>query len=110
MLSEEIIMMELQGDFEHSEAPQFDSLTLGCVKEASKGNFELQIGNHLLKGKSIDLQKPILMTEKQVNEETGDIQYVVRAVIKRKVLFGGRPTPLRLNQGIEGPPTKVRQV
>ena len=41
------------------------------MKEASKGNYELQIGNHLLKGKASDLPKPLLMTEKIVDSQTG---------------------------------------
>ena len=90
-------LFEFQGDFEHSETGEFDSLELGNLKEVSKGNYELQVGNHLIKGKVIDLVKPLIMTEKQVNEETGEMLQVVRAVIRKKVLFAGRPTPLRTN-------------
>ena len=92
-IGEEIVLMEFQGDFEHSEIARFDSLALGDLKEVSKGNYELQIGNHLLKGKMQELAKPIIMTEKVESE--GQIQLEVRAVIKRKLLFATRPTPLR---------------
>jgi hypothetical protein len=73
-----------------------DSLQLGLMKETSKGNYDMQVGNHILKGKSVDLPKPLIMTEKVYNEETNEVSYVVKAVIKRKILFSGRPTPLRL--------------
>jgi len=56
----------------------------------------MQVGNHLLKGKLIDLPKPLIMTEKFINEETAAVTYVIRAVIKKKMLFSGRPTPLRI--------------
>ena len=39
------------------------------MKEASKGNYELLIGNHLIRGKISDLPKPIIMTEKIVDFE-----------------------------------------
>jgi hypothetical protein len=71
------------------------------MKETSKGCYDLQIGNHLLKGKAIDLPKQFVMTEKCFNGETGAVEYRVRAIIKRKILFAGRPTPLRLNQQAE---------
>lgn len=90
-------MMEFQGDFEHSEIAQYDSLELGMIIEVSKGNYELRIGNHLLKGKMSELVKPMIMTEKVINEGNADggVQFVIRAVIKKKITFAGRPTPLR---------------
>lgn len=66
--------MEFQGDFEHTETPDYDSLELGNLKELSKGNYELRIGNHLLKGKSQDLLKPLILTEKGVNQN-GEAEY-----------------------------------
>lgn len=114
MITEEVVILEFQGDFEHSDMGQFDSLTLGQLKETSKGNYDLVIGNHLLRGKMSDLPKPIIMTEKLVDKESGSFFHQVRAVIKRKVTFSGRPTPLRLNQQqalLEGAPaSKLRIV
>ena len=111
LITDELALMELQGEFEHSETPQFDSLQLGLLKESSKGNYDVQIGNHLLKGKSVDLPKPLIMTEKFYNEETNVVSYVVRAIIKKKILFSGRPTPLRTGQSLEaGNATKIRKI
>ena len=71
----------------------------------------MQVGNHLIKGKSVDLPKPFILTEKFYNEETNEVNYMVRAVIKKKIMFSGRPTPLRAGQGLDaGNPSKVRKV
>ena len=66
------------------------------MKETSKGNYDMQVGNHLLKGKAVDLLKPLIMTEKFYDEQTNEVKYIVRAIIKKKILFSGRPTPLRI--------------
>jgi chromosome transmission fidelity protein 8 len=88
--------MELQGEFGHSDTAEYDSLQLGLLKESAvKGTYDMQVGNHLLKGKIVDLPKPLIMTEKLFNEESNEMSYVVRAVIKKKLLFASRPTPLR---------------
>lgn len=94
-------MLEFQGDFEHSDTPEFDGLTLGQMKEATKGNYELLIGNHLLRGKISDLPKPLIMTEKIIDRENAQIIHKVKAIIKRKILFQGRPTPLRTGQSAD---------
>ena len=88
--------MEFQGEFGHSDTAEYDSLQLGLLKESTvKSTYDMQVGNHLLKGKIIDLPKPLIMTEKLFNEESNEMSYVVRAVIKKKLLFASRPTPLR---------------
>lgn len=88
--------MEFQGEFGHSDTAEYDSLQLGLLKESTvKGTYDMQVGNHLLKGKIVDLPKPLIMTEKLFNEESNEMSYVVRAVIKKKLLFASRPTPLR---------------
>ena len=58
--------------------------------------YELKIGHHLLKGKIMDLAKPLLFTEKIINDQ-GNHEYQIKAIIKRKLLFATRPTPLRNN-------------
>ena len=94
--------MEFQGEFEYSDGSEaFDDLELGVLNEVSKGTFDLKIGNHLLKGKIVDLVKPLLITEKSINPATQELELLVRAIIKRKILFGSRPTPLKLAQRSE---------
>ncbi len=53
----------------------------------------MQIGNHLLKGKGVDLPKPLIMTQKVI--EGDQINYIIKAVIKKKITFATRPTPIR---------------
>ena len=58
----------------------------------------------MIRGKGSDLPKPFIMTERIVSEETGEVTLKVVAVIRKKVTFSGRPTPLRS----VGPTTKLR--
>jgi hypothetical protein len=79
------------------------------MKESAKGVYDLQIGNHLLKGKALDLPKPLIMTEKVLIGT--EISYRVKAVIKRKIQFGTRPTPIRTGQSLEaGNASKIMKV
>ena len=57
----------------------------------------------------IDLPKPIIMTEK-IRNENGDIELIVKGVIKQKVMFSGRPTPLRKDAPIQQDNTKRRLI
>jgi hypothetical protein len=88
--------MEFQGDFEYSEDGDVNDLDLGMLKDLGKGNYELQVGNHSIKGKITDLAKPLLMTEK-VSLTDGNVNFMIKAIIRKKVIFSTRPTPLRKN-------------
>ena len=68
---------------------------MGNLTEVTKGNYEFRLGNHLLKGKSSDLANPILFTEKVLDDHSLEISFKIRGVIKKKILFSTRPTPLR---------------
>ena len=50
----EYILLEFQGDFEHSNSFNFDGLSLGdlVTDDKVKDAFTLTVSNHLLKGKS----------------------------------------------------------
>ena len=110
-LDDELAILEFQGDFENSETAEFDTLPLGILKDCDKGNFELKVGNHLLKGKAIDLPKPLLMTEKVINTY-GEPEFIIKGVVKKKIMFTGRPTPLRTaaTNGPDLTETKQRKV
>jgi hypothetical protein len=77
------------------------------LKDLGKGNYELMVGNHSIKGKMADLPKPLIMTEKEVTDDR--ISYKIKAVIKRKVMFSSRPTPLRSGATSSEPLTKQRR-
>jgi hypothetical protein len=49
------------------------------------------------------------MTEKAINE-FGDSEFVIKAIIKKKILFAGRPTPLRTTNEISQPISKMRKL
>ena len=51
-------------------AGKYDKLTLGHLKKAKFGGdtaYEMSVGNHLIKGKLTNLDKPLLFTKKNVN-------------------------------------------
>ena len=61
----ELMLLEFQGEFEHTEindASMFGGLDLGQLVEKSQGNYELTVGNHLLKGKAQNLPRPMILT------------------------------------------------
>ena len=87
------IILELQG-FIEVEPNSFESeVSLGNLQiNKDNGNAHLTIGNHLLEGKLVKLQKPFAIMEK-VNTEKG-VQYEVVSVAKEKYLFKTRPKPI----------------
>ena len=91
----EMMMFEFQGDFEHTAVEEFGDLHLAKMTERPGGNFELICGNHLIKGKVVDLPKQVVLGERVKNED-GQVEMVFKAVMRKKVLFSTRPTPLRL--------------
>ena len=104
------MLIEFQGEFEHSEIidGQFKGIELGRLTEKNNGAYELKVGNHLLRGKSDfdsansllhagkvqNLPRPMVMTERKVQED-GTPKMVIQAEIRKKINFPTRPTPLR---------------
>ena len=87
------MLIEYQGEFENADTIRYDSLQLGVLKETAKGMYDMQIGNNLIKGKMVDLPKALIMTEKIT--EGDQINYTIKAVVKKKIVFATRPTPVR---------------
>lgn len=57
------------------------------------------IGHHILHGKTQELDKPLVVITKDINnEENGatnkNVKYGVTAVIKKKLIFKTRPKPI----------------
>ncbi|CDW72440.1 UNKNOWN [Stylonychia lemnae] len=109
-LEDELVILEFQGDFEHSNSSQYDDLNLGSMRELQGGNYELQVGNHMIKGKLTDLPKALLFTEKVFDEFNQQMEYRIKAIIKKKVVFSSRPTPLRTVGRGEEDSTKRRKL
>jgi hypothetical protein len=57
----------------------------------------LNIGNHQIMGKRIKLKNNIIICEKY--KDKGEIKIKIMKVIKDKILFNSRPTPI-LTDGI----------
>ncbi|XP_047505484.1 chromosome transmission fidelity protein 8 homolog [Pieris napi] len=55
----------------------------------------LILGHHVLNGKEMKLEQPMAVIEK--NEINGKVEYAVKAVVKKKLLFKSRPKPIISN-------------
>ena len=75
-----MLILEFQGEFEHSTADTFDDLELGNLTEKAAGNYELLVGNHLLRGRTqfyylthlgklTPLTKPQVLSERVLNKD-----------------------------------------
>ena len=69
------------------------------AKIGGAGVYEVIIGNQCLKGKVVELEKPLLFTERLENHDSNgnltEVKYEVRGVVKTKIVFSTRPTPVR---------------
>jgi hypothetical protein len=52
------------------------------------------IGQHILDGKMVELEKPLLVIRKQPADGATNTSYQVECVIKRKLLFHKRSKPI----------------
>merc|ERR1719326_2517715 len=62
-----------------------------CVKEGKAPT--LRIGDHVLKGKMVDLKKPLAAIQDSGEREAycGTALHKVKGVIRKKIIFEGRP-------------------
>lgn len=120
-------IIEMQGDLESRVGDvQLEGKFVGDLHFTKAGHVPvLIIGHHILYGKVVKLEKPLVIMEKgqevskppsdsepsqatssgdslensvmEVDRETGETVYNVRAIIRKKLLFKSRPKPIIAN-------------
>ncbi|VDO68948.1 unnamed protein product [Schistosoma curassoni] len=86
-------MIELQGDVLSKTNSPLAGKNLGDLHFSQEnGDPVLLIGHHVLFGKVVALEKPMLVTKR--NTTSGSLQYDIVSVIRRKLLFKTRPKPI----------------
>ncbi|KEJ82926.1 hypothetical protein OXYTRIMIC_059 [Oxytricha trifallax] len=106
---QEFLLLEFQGEFDHTTLTVFDNEILGTLQKdnkkfqpnTSRGSqvtqetylFECEMMQ--LRGQIVDLKQPILVTEKIVAQdkigEEKQVEFKIIGVIKRKIQFNQRP-------------------
>eukprot|EP01095_Lingulamoeba_sp_RSL-Kostka_P002165 TRINITY_DN13055_c0_g1_i1.p1 TRINITY_DN13055_c0_g1~~TRINITY_DN13055_c0_g1_i1.p1 ORF type:complete len:122 (+),score=30.05 TRINITY_DN13055_c0_g1_i1:53-418(+) len=101
--TQEWVLLELQGILESNNNDEYlDKHMLGDFSINNKGDPTLTIGNHLLTGKIIQLEKPFALLEKtkeSLDDKEDDVtkvktSYEVVTIIYKKILFKDRPKPI----------------
>ncbi|XP_069104715.1 chromosome transmission fidelity protein 8 homolog [Argopecten irradians] len=100
-------IIDLQGGLETRNNVSLQGRFIGDLHFTHKNIPVLVIGHHILYGKLVELEKPFaLMTKKHMDSETvssedtdqhRDVHYIVKAIIRKRLLFKTRPKPIIAN-------------
>ena len=106
----ESFMIEMQGDLESRNNEHLEGKFIGDLHYTKDGTPIMIIGHHILYGKVVDMEKPMVTLEKiQVNTELRDddgemmdvddhleprTEYRVKSIINKKLIFKTRPKPI----------------
>jgi hypothetical protein len=93
--SEEYLLLEFQGNIQHTVEKKFYLMYLGNLNTLDKENYSFNIGNHQLLGKKSTLKNPILVCQKSMKNDQNKINII--HIITSKVIFFNRPTPVLNN-------------
>lgn len=86
--------IEVQGELESRHHTPLECQYIGDLFATMKDNIPiLIIGHHILYGKMLMFDKPIAVMKKKQDAE----EYIVEAIIKKKLLFKNRPKPIIAN-------------
>ncbi|XP_014474799.1 PREDICTED: chromosome transmission fidelity protein 8 homolog [Dinoponera quadriceps] len=103
-VTEEWAIIDLQGDLNFEKVENSNDQLIGDIHFTKTGVPILIIGIHVLHGKQVALEKPLVVLEKHCNntgneimEEKSTTQYIVKAIVKKKLLFRTRPKPIVTN-------------
>merc|ERR1711872_494333 len=114
---QEMFIIEMQGDLESRNKEHLEGKFIGDLHYSKDGTPIMIIGHHILYGKVVSLEKPLVTLEKtQVanngsdsmisdktnNDELMDLdteletktEYRVKSVIRKKLVFKTRPKPI----------------
>ena len=109
---DETFMIEMQGDLESRNKEHLEGKFIGDLHYTKDGTPIMIIGHHILYGKVIELEKPLVTLEKvHLNEAIGkpsdddelmDVddhlepktEYRVKSIIYKKLMFKTRPKPI----------------
>ncbi|KAK9508366.1 hypothetical protein O3M35_005948 [Rhynocoris fuscipes] len=92
-------IIELQGDLRSRVNGSLESQFVGDLHFGYQSNGVpiLIIGHHILYGKSVTMDKPFAIMEKVCKEDSSEernTEYIIKALVKKKLLFKIRPKPI----------------
>ncbi|KAH9995677.1 Ctf8-domain-containing protein [Russula compacta] len=94
--SSEFVLLELQGQLEVS-GTKHGQLVGRLTIDDDGDKPTLRIGHHLLEGKIVSLPKPLALLQRVYGNSTpvaATTSYVIRTLIRKKIVFSKRPTPI----------------
>ncbi|XP_070160962.1 chromosome transmission fidelity protein 8 homolog [Polyergus mexicanus] len=102
---EDWAIVDLQGDLKFERTENSNDQLIGDLHFTKAGIPILIIGIHVLHGKEITLEKPLVVLERhrdnvrEIGEEdqTVKTEYTVKAIVKKKLLFKSRPKSIVTN-------------
>ena len=87
-------LIELQGTLETIDGIS-SNMYIGNLHFSPAGKAHLVVGHHLLTGEVVTLDTPLAVMRKAAQfQDAGHSEYVVTAMIKKKIIFKTRPKPL----------------
>ena len=88
-------IVELQGSIgSRDEGASLDGVALGSLKQLPNGAVTLQIGNGLSQGRWEALKKPLAVMRKAHDADAPSTSYHAVGVVRNKLVFKDRPTPI----------------
>ncbi|PSN57764.1 hypothetical protein C0J52_00346 [Blattella germanica] len=96
-------IVELQGNLKSRDNNTIYDKFVGDLHYSNSGKPILIIGHHILQGEQVTMDKPFAVLEhkKVTSSEDGQsvtrVEYIVKAIVKKKLIFSDRPKPIIAN-------------
>ncbi|CAK1556300.1 unnamed protein product [Leptosia nina] len=89
-------IVELQGLVQTKKEQELGPITVGDLHFFNRNKHPvLVLGHHVLNGKEVKLEQPMAVIERV--GDNGRMEYRVKAIVKKKLLFKSRPKPIISN-------------